>query len=413
MPHVDDAHLHAYLDGQLEAVAGAEAAAIAAHIDACAECRARLGEAGEYRDRSRGILAASGPDHVEIPPFESILARRRTGHAATDSTDGREPYADAGPAPVGRTRRVRPWTATAWAATIALALAMGWHARDAVFRPAPQPLAIEADSRPSEAPEHASPTAPGSRSADAPTGSTGRASDAPTAGARASGPPERIEAAAADADAVAPEAGAPTRPPAAAPTVQGFAQAAEEPVAPVAAARERDTAAAAPRSLAGREAAPVSVKVEPSRVARRAVGGTDVVALDDAVGRAVTVTTMSASVSAWAPLDREEGERRLGGPVLLVPGLDLIAVEGGVTDGEFTVRARQRLPDGSELELRQRRAPAGAAAEPEAVRAVREPEPEPAPDPLSTITIERDGMLVTGRAPLPADSLRALLARLR
>src|SRR5690606_36762741 len=154
------AHLHACLDGQLEAVAGAGADAIVAHIDACAECRARLEEARAYRDRSGAILAAAGPERVDVPPFEAILARRRAREAEDAAAAGGTASAGGAPVPHAGPGRSRPWVGVAWAASIALALAMGWYAREAVFRSAPQPYALESATSAVGAPDHATPPAP-------------------------------------------------------------------------------------------------------------------------------------------------------------------------------------------------------------------------------------------------------------
>lgn len=400
MPHVDDAHLHACIDGQLEAVAGAGADAIVAHIDACAECRARLEEARAYRDRSGAILAAAGPERVDVPPFEAILARRRAREAEDAAAAGGTASAGGAPVPHAGPGRSRPWAGVAWAASIALALAMGWYAREAVFRSAPQPYALESATSAVGAPEHATPPAP----ADAPPRSTARAPDAPAAGARAGAEGEPL----ADATARPDESAA-----------RGGAQAGDQAGAAVAAAADTETAAALParRPLAGApRPAPVAGRVEAGAARARPVADTEQVADRLVAPTTVEAATMSVVVSPWKSLSREEGERRLGGPLLAVPELEVLAVEGAVTDGVYTVRVRQRLPDGRELELLQRRASPAAAApavEAEASRAAQAAKAGASPDPLVTFTVERSGFLVTGRAPLPADSLRALLDRLR
>lgn len=106
MPHVDEGQLHAYLDGELPAL-GVSADAFARHLAECDACRERLEEAQRTRGRAGAILAASGPPPAEIPPFESVVGARQA-------------------AP--RRRGISP-TTLAWAATIVLALGLGWSAR--------------------------------------------------------------------------------------------------------------------------------------------------------------------------------------------------------------------------------------------------------------------------------------------
>jgi hypothetical protein len=106
MPHVDEGQLHAYLDGELLAL-GVSADAFARHLAECDACREQLEEARRTRGRASAILAASGPPPAEIPPFESVVGARQA-------------------AP--RRRGISP-TALAWAATIVLALGLGWSAR--------------------------------------------------------------------------------------------------------------------------------------------------------------------------------------------------------------------------------------------------------------------------------------------
>src|SRR3989442_16594 len=100
MSHVDDGLLHAYLDGELPA---SEAERLEAHIGECAECRARLEEERALIRRAGELLALAEPPARDVPPF-------RAG-------DRRPP--------------VRVWWQVrfplAWAATVALALGMGWY----------------------------------------------------------------------------------------------------------------------------------------------------------------------------------------------------------------------------------------------------------------------------------------------
>jgi len=96
MSHVDEGTLHAYLDGELP---GAEMSRFTAHLAECAECRARLEEERALVQRARDLLA------LVAPP--SSRARKRA-----------HPW-----------RRLR--LPLAWAATVALAFAIGRYEESA------------------------------------------------------------------------------------------------------------------------------------------------------------------------------------------------------------------------------------------------------------------------------------------
>jgi putative zinc finger protein len=115
MSHVDEGTLHAYLDGELPS---AERAAWEAHIAQCEACRARLGEERALLERASALLGAARPLERPAPPLEQL---RRVSR--------RSPW------------RVR--TSFAWAASLALALGLGYYVRDflGAYRMAPEPAA--------------------------------------------------------------------------------------------------------------------------------------------------------------------------------------------------------------------------------------------------------------------------------
>lgn len=121
MQHVDEAILNAYLDGELgergarSGERGAETIGeIEAHLARCAECSALLKEVERVRDRASEILSSSTPVDIEIPPFEEIRAR-----SAARGSGSR----------VVQLSRIKK---LAWAATVVLAVAVGWYARGTV-----------------------------------------------------------------------------------------------------------------------------------------------------------------------------------------------------------------------------------------------------------------------------------------
>ena len=98
MSHVDDGTLHAYLDGELPPV---EAERLAAHVAACERCRARVEEERALIERAAGILsrAVPAPPERPAPPLHTLRRSRSLWRIRTPLT---------------------------WAATVVLALGLGW-----------------------------------------------------------------------------------------------------------------------------------------------------------------------------------------------------------------------------------------------------------------------------------------------
>jgi len=97
MPHVDDGTLHAYLDGQLAPV---ERAQVEGHLTSCPACRARLDEERALIERADALLALATPPERAVPPFHELRH----------------------PRPAWRFR-----LPAVWAATVLLALGLGWY----------------------------------------------------------------------------------------------------------------------------------------------------------------------------------------------------------------------------------------------------------------------------------------------
>ena len=107
MSHVDDGELTAYADGAYPAN-DPDALRISAHLSACDNCRTRLEQAHVLRDRTAQILGFATPGPASAPPFETLEAKL--------STSSRPP---------------RRHINLAWAASIMLALGLGWFGRGA------------------------------------------------------------------------------------------------------------------------------------------------------------------------------------------------------------------------------------------------------------------------------------------
>lgn len=101
MSHVDEGTLHAYLDGELPS---AERSALETHIAGCTTCRTNLAEERALRERATAVLGSARPAERPAPPLEQL---RR--------------------APLPSPWRVR--RSFAWAASIALAIGLGYYMR--------------------------------------------------------------------------------------------------------------------------------------------------------------------------------------------------------------------------------------------------------------------------------------------
>jgi hypothetical protein len=123
MSHVDEGTLHAYLDGELPAP---ERTALEAHLAGCATCRAALSEERALLERATALLGAARPVERPAPPFEQLR-----------QAPNRSPW------------RVR--TSFAWAASLALALGLGYYLRSpdrtvaTASTPEPQPMSAPFD----------------------------------------------------------------------------------------------------------------------------------------------------------------------------------------------------------------------------------------------------------------------------
>jgi hypothetical protein len=103
MSHVDEGTLHSYLDGELSPE---ERAAVESHLSQCATCRASLAEERALLDRASALLGSARPVERPAPSFEQLRRESK-----------RSPW---------RVRR-----SIAWAASIVLAVGLGYSLRGA------------------------------------------------------------------------------------------------------------------------------------------------------------------------------------------------------------------------------------------------------------------------------------------
>ena len=111
MSHVDDGELTAYADGAYPAD-DPVALRIGEHLSTCGNCRTRLEQNAELRTRAAEILHFATPLSMSAPAFETIEAQART--------------------PMRRSKRTFP---LAWAASVILAIGLGWFGRGAWQQP--------------------------------------------------------------------------------------------------------------------------------------------------------------------------------------------------------------------------------------------------------------------------------------
>ncbi|MGB0543355.1 MAG: anti-sigma factor family protein, partial [Longimicrobiales bacterium] len=109
MSHVDEGALHAYLDGALDEYPATEARRIRDHLDACSACAERLEAERGLRSDAHAMLGLAAPA-VDMPSFEELRAYVERTRPATSRT----------------TVRV---TRLSWAASVMLALGVGWILR--------------------------------------------------------------------------------------------------------------------------------------------------------------------------------------------------------------------------------------------------------------------------------------------
>lgn len=118
MSHLDDGQIHMLLDGALELLGRERAGRLRAHLESCADCRARLDEEAGTRERAREVLEEAAPGSVDLPSLEE-LRREAVGRGR----GGRK-----------RRRRLPRGVALAWAASLVLALGAGLYGPELLER---------------------------------------------------------------------------------------------------------------------------------------------------------------------------------------------------------------------------------------------------------------------------------------
>lgn len=422
MRHVDDGTIHAWLDRQI--TDPVEAAWLETHLRECVPCRARLADEQVTMAQAQALLAAVEPGtESDRPAFETLVARA-----------GRSE--DAG-APAGHHSQsaFRWWKLTAaWAASVALAVAIGWTARDLLPRggegqladaPA-SPLAVSrVESRPDQSTRIDRFDAATSAAAPRPDGAGGR-------GGRAAGSTDvqasRSPAATAPQDprAVAPKAVTPVPPvnDVPSPTSDGGADRqarvdGSEPI-PVPAAPLPEMGARIVRT--GEPVMPSGVRVSapPATFAGGQVGGVLVEGRSGSRPRAAAeprevappalvdgltlgVSRTLVSDAAWLTLPRTEAAARSGMPLYgidgLLPARTLLSADARI------VRTVYVLGSGETIEVIQERVfDSGGAAGKSQPAAAADVPPERV-DARASWSVVRDGVRLTLRGAANPDAL--------
>jgi hypothetical protein len=121
MRHVTDGELHAYLDGALDLLPEGRGEEVRDHLSFCEACQDRLQEEERVRAEAGALLGAPGMGEFTLPSFEELRERAEAqGAGEGGSTDLGQRAVNA---PRRRLLRGLP---LAWAATIVLALGVGW-----------------------------------------------------------------------------------------------------------------------------------------------------------------------------------------------------------------------------------------------------------------------------------------------
>ncbi|MCH7778609.1 MAG: zf-HC2 domain-containing protein [Gemmatimonadetes bacterium] len=387
MSHVNEGQIHAYLDRQLEFADQAARERFETHVAECSDCTVLLEEARAIHARATGMLGDSRPAVADMPSFEAVVTRasERSARWAT----------------VKKLNRTR---ALAWAASIVVAVAVGWYAR-----------VLERDRFDLD--------------------------EAVVALAEDQGEELEGGAGAAAADLAGGQPAAPTlaAPEAArvlvvAPALQQAAGRRAEGAPAAAAATEEENRVALPaerqRLVAGELSAKAvartlvdSVRAEVPAAALR-VSRDAPAALKRA--RELAESGLFAEVEAPAPTDdllwiavsRDEAERSIARKLLLVDGLDVVEISIAATEPRASVRVVQLLPSGDSLEIVQQpttpevdRVAGGLESRLQDAR--DEQEEEANESEISSVSVIRGDVVVEMRGRISIDSLRVLLSRLR
>jgi Putative zinc-finger len=336
MPHVDEGTLHAYLDGELSP---SERTAVDAHLAQCASCAAQLIEERALIERASAVLGGARPADRAAPPLQELTQRPRRS---------------------GRILGVR--APLAWAATVILALGIGYYLHTPGPVTPPPPAVAIGQNLPATSTAVAEKPEPRQL--------------ARTGGARADR--SREQTGKANAQNTLADTG-----------VQVAAQQLSSPAVQTPAEPRAQLRGAAPAR------APV-VAPEPAAAAR----------VDDAFRRTDSLAALRGRLvsSQWTIISKGSARTLLGTDPVGVPGLAARAIRRSPTDGA-TIVVEQQLDSETVIELYQRAATVEAGAAGYAAKQERAPTERLARY-VGALRVEIAG-------PLTPDSLNRLLEQVK
>jgi hypothetical protein len=438
MPHADEGQIHAYLDRQGEFADPVKRRELGKHIADCSACTRVLKEARRVRADAEELLRTTRVREVQAPPFAEIAARAqsRKQPAAVGVAEADRPLLaddEQEPASHATRRQFRVWRSLAWAATIVLAIGVGWSVRPLLIDPSRPPQAMGFEDAASESVGASEPPARSDEMAQ--TAAPRREAEAPAAPDPAPAPPG---AAMADDDAakVAEDRAEAFRPTADSEQVTlataAIRTARERRSAAVDSAIRIDTTPAL-RQVAA-QPAPTSTGADSGIVATitadsvlaerlaerelaRARDSNALAGVANAAPRGEVVSmplTFESDRSRlpgdWNVISREEAERMLGGPLVWVPELAIVGL--GRTEAGSGVRLMQSAGSGAILEMEIRAIVPATAGDSRTSRPMRIRAMQGAETNASTGTATIGRYLITAKAGFPEASLRGLLQQL-
>jgi len=423
MSHVDEGRLHEYLDALERGQEGQEDSSpsiaphrppspaakrtaqwqeIEQHLAECAECATQLEQVQLIRDRASALLRDAAPAHVSMPPFEEIQARAE---------------ARARKAP----RRVFAMTRLAtlgWAATIVLAVGVGWLARGSFNF---------GSSATEELPPQATLTmdavAAGEVTSEAEESGRGSAADQAVTDVR--GARRDVVTTAEEDVATQPASNVRLEEAAAPPPAVQRTQPADAKIDQVRQAPEREVVAGVAVAEPERRREPGVVADEAAQLPNVSVEGITTAAYadsgDEDVSRAINELF---STETWPVASKLDAERHIGRDLMAVDALPIDSIRIGEVSGQPAAAVVQQLPSGELLEIVQwkqedteRQAEGfvavGAVSADQAPMEQLEARAAKRTPGLITSVIAQEGFLLALRAPVSADSLAVLAARIR
>ena len=110
MQHLDEGLLQAWLDESRSGLSQSDRAEVEGHLSSCDLCVRKLEELEETSHRLETLLPGPEPEEGATPPFKDVVARSHHHQA-------------------NRHRR-SVWRGVGWAASVVVALGVGWIAND-------------------------------------------------------------------------------------------------------------------------------------------------------------------------------------------------------------------------------------------------------------------------------------------